>query len=137
MPPNIPTQDELRDRETAIVEDYRAVHGNVPFEAVHELIIADRLERWGEFVGALEIPDALQKWAGMMGAIHGPNVLMHRGGTRPGYPVDWITALLVVRYGEAEYFWPEELGDEDLARARAWLSGKAVPAAITFLMKEA
>ena len=31
--------------------------------------------------------------------------------------VDWITALLICRYGEAEYNWPAEFSDADITRA--------------------
>ena len=131
------TQEELRNRELAVVEEHRVIYGTVSTEVAYGLITADRLERWAAEVAITVVPDALKKWAGMMSAIHGPEVLMHHG-TRaglPGYKVDWITALLLVMYGEAEYFWPEELGDEDLKRAYAWLNGKKVPGVITYIPK--
>ena len=132
------TQEELRDRELALVADHRVIYGTVSTEVAYGLIVADRLERWAVEVAITVVPDALNKWAGMMAAIHGPEVLMYhkiRAGM-PGYRVDWITALLIVMYGEAEYFWPAKLGEDDLKRAYAWLNGKKVPGAITYIPKE-
>lgn len=131
-----PTQDELREREMAIVDEHRVIHGAASFEVEYGLIVKDRLERWAPLIKDMEVPDAIEKWAGMMSAIHGPEVLMHHGGNLAGYKVNWITALVIVRYGEAEYFWPDELGDEDVARARAWLNGKRVPPSATYIGKE-
>jgi len=132
------TQEELRDRELAVVEEHRVIYGTVSDQDAYGLIVADRLERWAVELAITVVPDALKKWAGMMTTLHGPEVLMYHG-TRagwPGYKVDWITALLVVMYGEAEYFWPEKLGDDDVKRAHAWINGKKVPGVITYLPKE-
>ena len=138
------TQKELRERELALVEDHRVIHGTVSTEVAYGLIVADRLERWAKYVAEVIVPDALlpdalKKWAGMMAAIYGPEVLVHaerEGSGLSGYKLDWITALLVVMYGEAEYFWPETLGDDDVKRAHAWLNGKKVPGIITYIPKE-
>ncbi len=134
------TQKQLREREQAIVEEHRVIYGTVDTKAAYDLITADRLERWAAFVKDLKVPKALKKWAAMMEAVHGPEVMLHdvrKHAGLCGYKVDFITALLVVMYGEAEYSWPEELGDDDLKRAYAWMNGKKVPGVCTHLPKEA
>ena len=136
MAPTSVTKDELRERELEVVENYRLLFGNTRFENVYPLIVKDRLERWAVWVHELEISSRMRKWAAMMTSIYGPKVIMHRADPKPGYQVDWITALLIVRYGEAEYFWPGELTDEELPRARAWLNGKATPAIVTYIVPE-
>ena len=70
-----------------------------------------------------------------MASVYGPGVLMHQSVSLPGYTTDWITALLVVRYGESEYFWPEDFGVDDLRRALSWMRGRK-PAMVTYLKKE-
>ncbi len=49
---------------------------------------------------------------------HGPSLLVH------GMTLGWITALVVVRYGQAEYHWPDALTPDDVKRAKRWLAGE-------------
>jgi hypothetical protein len=47
----------------------------------------------------------------------------------------WITALYIVRYGENEAYWPEELTNEDVKRAERWLAGE-LPQGVRYLDAE-
>lgn len=130
-------KEKLRERELDVVAEMRLYHGNKGVAAEHAAIVADRLERWKEVVAAIKVPEALDKWAQRMTAVYGPKVLMHerRRGVA-GYETDWITALLIVRYGESEYYWPEVFGKQDMERALTWMKGSKTPAMITYLPKE-
>ncbi len=128
-------QEELRVREISVVEQHRILHGNQGVVADYSAIVADRLTRWAPVVAAIDVPEELLKWAAMMTSVYGPEVILHRSNSLPGYRTDWITALLVVRYGESEYFWPEAFEKDDLRRAGTWLRGKK-PAMITYIPKQ-
>jgi len=49
---------------------------------------------------------------------------------------DWVTALYIVRYGENEAYWPEQLSDDDVRRAERWLAGE-LPQGVRYLDPEA
>lgn len=129
-------QEELRLRELKIVAEEEMFRGKLNLEQAQAIIVADRLDRWADVVAAIEVPAALQKWAARMEAVYGPQVLMHERPNLRGYKTDWITALLIVRYGESEYFWPDGFGKDDMRRALAWMQGKKTPPMITYLPKE-
>lgn len=79
-----------------------------------------RCEAFAEHLAAMESPpDELRRWAAFMFAYHGPRVRVHR----IVYD-NWLVALLVVRYGEALYHWPQAFSEGDLARAKRWQEGQ-------------
>jgi len=82
-------------------------------------IAKDREKRWVEIVQTISVPPAIESWVADMTVSHGPTCDFYSNRN-----VGWITALLICRYGEAEYFWPEGFTDLDAARAADWLSGK-------------
>lgn len=108
-----PTAEELAERERRIYQTARDSK-----QSPAELIAADRIERWNAIIPEIAIPDEIHPWKEAMQKKHGPSVLVH------GMTLGWITALVVVRYGQAEYFWPDALTPDDLKRARRWLAGE-------------
>ena len=56
-------------------------------------------------------------WVEQMNDVQGPRVQVWEN------TVDWLTALYIVRYGENEAFWPEQLSAADVDRARQWQLG--------------
>lgn len=123
-----PTQDDLRDREHAIGERIRKAGGADTH--IIAAIDGDRAARWEPIVKAMLVPAELREWERDMIDLHGPAVQVWRN------TVDWITALVIVRYGEAEYFWPHELDAEDVHRARRWQYGSRTPEGITYVTVE-
>lgn len=123
-----PTQDDLRDREHAIGERIRSAGGSDPH--IIAAIDADRAMRWAPIVKSITVPSELRDWERDMIDRHGPKVRVWRN------TVDWITALIIVRYGEAEYFWPHALDAEDVHRARRWQYGSRQPEGITYIVAE-
>lgn len=125
-----PTQDELRERELKVAARARAV-GQRSDTQIRAAITKDRRTRWASVVGAMDVPPDLKEWAAEMTARHGPKVRVWEN------ELDWITALLVSRYGEAEYFWPETFSAEDLHRAQTWMDGtRPKPEGVTYLIAE-
>lgn len=130
MPPTRPTQQQLVQRETAIakkateVEKQRAmIEGDIPDPRAAQFAIrADRLERWAKYVAALTLPEELAAWAKAMATQYESDTCVVWTNRVP-----WITALLIVIYGEAEYFWPLELGPSEIKRAEDWMIGKRPP----------
>lgn len=92
-----------------------------------QAVFEDRAKRWAQKLSRMTIPPQIRTWAGKMEELHGrPNVIV-------GFQVlNWITALLVVRYGEAEDYWPDIFYEDDVQRAREWLNG-ATPARVRYL----
>jgi hypothetical protein len=89
-----------------------------------------RVARWAALRESFPPPrDYIQAWAERMRANHQSPWVHVNSKPHEGYIVfvDWITALYVIRYGENEAYWPEELNDLDLGRALAWERGK-IPA---------
>lgn len=105
-----PTHDALIQREQAIGAD-------APKGLEYAAICADRKARWAAIVEAMSIAEPIRAWAARMAAAYGPTVRVWAND------LDWPTALLVVRYGEAESFWPETFSAADLARAAQWEAG--------------
>lgn len=125
-----PTQDALREREFKVADRARAAGQRSDVE-IRAAINKDRRTRWAPLVAAMKVPAALKEFAAEMTARHGPKVQVWENA------LDWITALLVARYGEAEYFWPETFGDEDLRRAQTWMDGsRPKPEGITYIVAE-
>ncbi len=76
-------------------------------------------KRYQELTDAIPVPSLLKEWVALMTARHGEKVKVHQS-----VYTNWLTALLIVRYGEAEGYWPKEFSDKDVNRAAFWLRGK-------------
>lgn len=135
MPPTRPTQQQLVQRETAIakkateVEKQRAmIEGDIEDPRAAQFAIrTDRYERWAKCVAALKVPDELKAWAAAMATACGKDGEPATECVVWANRVDWITALLIVLYGEAEYFWPLELGAVEVQRAEDWMTRRRPP----------
>jgi len=75
-------------------------------------------ETYAELTSKIPVPKVLQEWAGYMAAKYGPMVKLHQC-----VYTNWLTALLIVRYGEAVYHWPTEYSERDIQRAARWFHG--------------
>ena len=80
--------------------------------------LAETKETYKELTAKMSVPKELQEWAGYMAAKYGPKVKLHQSEY-----TNWLTALLVVRYGEAVYHWPTEYSERDIQRAARWFHG--------------
>jgi len=117
----------LAERETAIVDAHAAQGLEAQFAAVAE----DRAARWAAILKDREESAAIRKWGADMAVVHrNPQVRIHRN------TLDWITALYVARYGEAEDFWPPQLGPADVLKAGRWLRGQKKPEGVVYLPQE-
>jgi len=92
-----------------------------------------RRERWGALRASFAEPrDEVKEFAASMTATYGPAVRVWES-----MPLDWITALYVVRYGENEAYWPAQLTDDDVVRARQWASDPSkTPQGVRYLPRE-
>lgn len=115
-------------------------------------IFEDRMRRWSIFLKDFQVRPEISEWAQKMtekfrrddkvltgeefdGALEG-EVVPGVDGTMcriHGDDVSWVLALLIVRYGQAEYHWPDEgFSDEDVQRAKEWYLGRT-PEAVAYL----
>lgn len=114
------TQEQLRLREAALYDSYLAAGKST--DTYLAALAEDRRQRWDAWLAQMDVPSELTAWAAAMTMKHkAAHVKVYRN------VLPWLLALLVVRYGEAEYFWPHEFGPDDLQRAENWYSGKDVP----------
>lgn len=120
-----PAHQALIDREKTLAAAH-AHDGQAAIEAIQK----DRRQRWKALLAGREEPPEILRWAADMEIVHGQKAVKVWRNVLP-----WITALYVVRYGEAEDFWPARLGESDLAKARRWLSG-STPAGVTYVQEE-
>lgn len=81
----------------------------------------ERLLRWTAFLAKYPARQEILDWTERMTAAQGPQVQVHEN------ILPWPIALYVVRYGEAEGWWPAQLTDDDVRRALAWESGERPP----------
>jgi len=116
----------LADREALIYEANR----DRGVDAVLAAIAQDRRERWAKLLEGREESADIRTWAASMATLYGPMVRVHRSR------LDWITALYVTRYGEAEDFWPAQLGPDDLRKAQRWLRGERRPDGVVYEREE-
>lgn len=119
------THDEIVTRERGIY-DLCVEQSRDPIFAIAK----DRAARWDAYRAALVVRDEIVAWETSMAANHGPECRFYNS------TVCWVVALLIARYGEAEYHWPEpENGftDEDVARAKKWFVNGAIPTGCFYL----
>ena len=117
---------ESRERERTLT--LRAKEAGASDLDVFALIARDRAARWAPILSAIIVPPELTDWAQAMTDRHGPKVKIWRN------TMDWIGALVVARYGEAEYHWPERLDKEDIMRAHRWLYRNDAPEGTEYLV---
>lgn len=121
-----PKPDVLRAREQAIGAQVLEMAQPATEYDVLKAITADREGRWSQLLPDLGIPEALKAWAFRMADAHGPKVRVWRN------TLDWMLALMVVRYGEAESHWPDAFTDDDVRRALLWEAGDT-PNGVTYI----
>ena len=93
----------------------------------YEATCAGRRAEYRARLDGFTISDGLKGWAADMTARFGPLVQVwnHR--------LDWITALAVVRYGEAVDHWPSDFSEDDERRAWKWLKEGTPPEGVAYL----
>lgn len=113
------THDQILEREKAL-HTTEQDEGRMPYAAILE----DRRQRWAAYIDAMPAQGWLTEWVAAMTVKYGPTVKVRRVA-RCG----WVLALLLVRYGEAEYHWPDDgmFTEDDERRAAGWLRGSYWP----------
>lgn len=128
FPAASPTDPALTAHLAARDAAFRAAQGDATADA-YLPVLAARSARYAAHVARLVVTSALAAWALAMTQRFGAYVRVHH------YVADWITALLIVRYGEEPdatqtvdgIGWPAALTDLDLQRAAELLDGPAGP----------
>jgi hypothetical protein len=104
-----------------------------------EQVLRERSDLYAAHVAAMDIAPEMTLWAMAMGKKYGSYVKVWH------YVADWITALLIIRYGEEPRAthtadgtsWPLAFSSDDTARAMKLLKGEKWPAdALTLLGSE-
>jgi hypothetical protein len=127
-------QDHIERRNAQLRQ-----HNPGLFDAEHYLaVLQDRADRFAAHVASMSLSPAVVQWALAMEQRYGPYVLAHH------YVADWITALLILRYGEEPDAskstdpnfagWPTTFTAEDLARAADLLAGTRWPTGVLRLL---
>lgn len=117
MPYTKMTQEEIIVRENAICDEGR--QAGLSEQQIIKERSKDRKLRWREHIAAMTIRPEIASWAADMEKKFCPKVDIHHNTK-----CDWVMALMIVRYGEAEYHWPMEFSDDDVARAIKMKFGK-------------
>ena len=110
------TKEQIISRENRICSDAMDAKQDPIF-----WIARDRKQRWSEYLKDLVVRDEITNWVEVMKKQHGESCRAFNS------TVGWVVALLICRYGEAEYHWPNQADgftDEDVARADEWRSGR-------------
>lgn len=89
--------------------------------------LASRAASYAAHIAAMQMDPDVPAWALAMAGKHGPYVRVHHQIT------DWLTALLILRYGEAVEHWPVAVTAADRQRAAALLAGSRWPDALQLL----
>jgi len=89
-------------------------------------ICAERMKMFREHIAQMEVPPELAAWASAMEQKYGSKAKVWC------HDCDYITALMIVRYGEDVSHWPEEFSNNDIDRALTWYQGKNVPHAVVW-----
>lgn len=114
---------------TAAVATYGDARGQQLYDEYVVATLQDRATRYTAHVAAMVIDPAIAIWAMAMTTKYGPFVKIHH------FVADWVTALLVLRYGEEPDAtktwdgrgWPTAFTADDLARAQKLADGKDWP----------
>lgn len=119
------THDEIVTRERGIY-DSCIEQARDPIFAIAQ----DRAARWETYHAELTVRYEIVAWETSMAAAHGQVCRFYNS------TVCWVVALLITRYGEAEYHWPDPtvgFTDEDVQRAQKWLTRGAIPSGCFYL----
>ena len=119
------THDEIVAREKALYDSCVEQSRDPIF-----CIAQDRAARWDEYHAELVVRDEVMAWETAMSVAHGTECRYYNS------TVCWVIALLICRYGEAEYHWPDPsvgFTDEDVARADKWLRRGDIPSGCFYL----
>lgn len=119
------THDEIVTRERGIFDSCIDL-GRDPIFSIAQ----DRATRYAEYTAELVVRPDISTWIDAMTAAHGEVCRFYNS------TVGWALALLITRYGEAEYHWPDPTDgftDEDVDRAQKWLTRGAIPAGCFYL----
>ncbi len=98
--------------EMAVKEKNSAAPGLVAALKAREIECEEKLK-------GIIVPPPLREWAAVMTVRTGSETVKVGHNQLP-----WITALLVVRYGEATNHWPAAFTPDDLKRAYGWQQGR-------------
>lgn len=109
----------------------------------YESVLALRRDAYSAHVAAMAVDPRLVAWADRMRAAHGPRVAVwfngknHKTGAIEFHTaLQWIEALMVVRYGEEPVpHWPTEFSEADVRRAERWEGGDR-PEGVTYVTVE-
>jgi len=96
-------------------------------ELPYAQVLAIRQKAYAEHVAAMPADEEIAAWAARMASKHGRFVQMWAN------TVDWPTALLILRWGEAPEHWPAEFGEDDVRRAVTWEAGTRRAEGVTYL----
>ncbi len=123
-------------------EERRAALGNVHYAHYVEGVLADRADRYAAHVATMDLAPEIVQWSLAMRKQFGTSYVRCSH-----FVADWITALLIVRYGEEPDAalstdptfagWPVAFSDQDVQRAADLLVFKKWPAFLTPLVSEA
>lgn len=98
-------------------------------------LLQERADRFAAHVASMPPDGDITRFAAVMGQRFGRYVRVHH------FIADWVTAFLIVRYGEEPdperttdgHGWPTTFSDEDRERALQLLENKKWPAYLTLL----
>lgn len=90
----------------------------MPVNPDYNKVLATRKRQYKEHISKMAFIDpALHAWAERMSAKHGSMVKVWHN------QLDWLSALMVVRYGEAIEHWPQGTSVADHGCSQEWESG--------------
>jgi hypothetical protein len=103
----------------------RTTHDNLSIRPSYEDVLDARREAYAERIAATVLPKALIDWAMRMSVAHSDTVHVHFQRN-----LDWVTAFMIVRYGEDPEKWPARLtADQVTHRLDTWESFRDWPGA--------
>jgi hypothetical protein len=118
--------------------EFRRTQGDQIANQYLDDVLMTRAAAFPAHLATMAVSSDMVLWALAMAGKWGQFVKVHH------YIADWLTALLVVRYGEEPDAsktwdgkgWPQAFSDDDRVRAAELLAGKGWPTSITTLSTE-
>jgi len=133
----LPLAAHLAARNAAFL----AAHGAPAADHYLNSVLLERSTAYAAHVASMNLTPDVVQWALAMARKHGAYVKVWH------YVADWITALLILRYGEEPdatktddpnfHGWPTTFTDDDTTRAGELLNGTGYPSFLSLLAKEA
>ena len=116
---------------------WKEAYGPAAYAHYVETVLPPRAETYAAHVASMSLMPHVVQWAISMAAQYGPYVRIH------SFIADWVTALLIVRYGEEPdgtktvdgVEWPSAFTDADMGRAMQLLNGHNWPVELNRLPK--